>query len=283
MTDSPRSPRLEWRLLLWISVAVTLAGCANGFRPRNFANPEALFRASLLEFERRNWENAQSGFEQLTNDLSARDPLLAPAYYYLAMTHERRGEFLLAAQAYERVADGFPDDTLAPTAMLGVGRSYQKQWRKPSLDAEHGQKAASMLRALLSSYPDTKEATEAKTRIAELEEWFAQKDYLTGLHYVKVRGAVDPAIIYFKDVVTTYPSTKSARLAWMRLHELYTKIRWKEDAAETCTAMRKAYPDDAEVRAMCGAAPPVNAATTDTLGLRDPVPTPDGYARPGPR
>src|SRR5688572_22937280 len=163
---SSPSLRVEWRLLMWLGVAAAIAGCTPGFQPRNFANPEALFRASVLEYQLKHWDNAQTGFERLTNDLSARDPLLAPAYYYLGLTHERRGQFLLAAQAYERVTDGFPEDSLAPVAMLGVGRSYQKQWRKPALDAESGQKAASILRALLSSYPDSKEAVEAKARIA---------------------------------------------------------------------------------------------------------------------
>lgn len=279
---SLRTNRVEWRLLMWLGVAAAIAGCHPGFQPRNFPNPEALFRASLLEYERHNWDNAQTGFERLTNDLSARDPLLAPAYFYLALTHERRGQFLLAAQAYERVADGFPDDTLAPKAMLGVGKSYQKQWRKPALDAEYGQKAVSMLRALLSSYPDSKEAVEAKARIADLEEWFALKDYKTGVHYVRVRRAIDPAIIYFKDVVTTYPNTKVARLAWLRLHELYTKIRWKEDAAETCTAMRTAYPTDAEVRTACGAEP-AKPVVADTVAPAVPLVSPQGYARPGPR
>jgi outer membrane assembly lipoprotein YfiO len=278
---SPPSSRVEWRLLMWLGVAAAIAGCTPGFQPRNFANPEALFRASVLEYQLKHWDNAQTGFERLTSDLSARDPLLAPAYFYLGLTHERRGQYLLAAQAYERVTDGFPDDSLAPVAMLGVGRSYQKQWRKPALDAESGQKASSILRALLSSYPDSKEAIEAKARIAELEEWFARKDYDTGVHYVRVRRAIDPAIIYFKDVVTTYPNTKAARLAWMRLHDLYTKIRWKEDAAETCTAMWKAYPGDVDVKAKCGS-PPAAVATPATT----PPPviaTPQGYARPAPR
>ena len=278
-----RSPRLEWRVLILLSMAATLAACSGGFRPQNYANPEALFRASLMEYEQKHWENAQLGFERLTNDLSARDPLLAPAFFYLAMSHERRGELLLAAQAFQRVTDGFPDDTLAPTAMLGVGRSYQKLWRRPSLDPENGQKAVSLLRALLSSYPEAKETEEAKARIAQLEEWFAEKDYLTGVHYVRVRRAIDPAIIYFKDVVTTYPNTKAARLSWLKLHELYEKIRWKDDAAETCTAMWKAYPGDPEVKAACG--PPVAEKTVATPSTVPPdtVDTPVGYARPGPR
>lgn len=276
-----RSFRTDWQLLVLLGVAVALAGCSAGFQPRNFPNPEALFRASLLEYQRKHWDNAQLGFERLTNDLSARDPLLAPAYFYLALTHEQRSEFLLAAQSFERVTDGFPDDTLAPTAMLGVGRSYQRLWRNPSLDPENGTKAASILRALLSSYPDAKETADAKARIEQIEEWLAQKDYDTGVHYVRVRRAVDPAIIYFKDVVTTYPKTKSARLAWLRLHELYLKIRWKEDAAETCTAMWRAYPDDAEVKLACGAPP--SDSTGAPKKVNGDVPVPEGLARPGPR
>lgn len=287
---------MEFRLLMLLSMAAALAACSRGFRPADFANPEALFQATLVEFQKKKWDNAQLGFERLTVDLSSRDPLLAPAYFYLALTHERKKEFLLAAQAYERVTDGFPDDTLAPTAMLGTGRAYQSLWRRPNLDPEYGQKAASILRALLSSYPDAKETEDAKRRITQLEEWFAQKDYDTGVHYIKVRRAIDPAIIYFKDVVTTYPATRAARLSWLRLHELYTRIRWKEDAAETCTAMWKAYPGDAEVAAACGAAPADttrvardSAATTgtvsaDTASLERPasVISPVAFARPGP-
>lgn len=277
-----RAMRIEWRVLILLSMAATFAACGGGFKPQNYANPEALFHASLLEYQAKNWENAQIGFERLTNDLSARDPLLAPSYFYLAMAHEHRGELLLAAQAFQRVTDGFPDDSLAATAMLGVGRSYQKLWRRPTLDPENGQKAASILRALLSSYPDSKEVADARARIVELDEWFANKDYLTGVHYQRVRRSIDPAIIYYKDVVTTYPNTKAARLSWLRLHELYTKIRWKEDAAETCTAMWKAYPSDADVKLACGAPPADKAAATPAKSPPEAVATPVAYARPGP-
>lgn len=277
-----RPPRFDWRFLILLGLAATIVGCGRGFQARDFGTPEALFRASLLEFERKHWDNAQAGFEKLTSDLSSRDPLLAPAFYWLALTHERKHEFLLAAQAFERITDGFPDDTLAARAMLGTGRSYQSLWRRPVLDAENGQKAASILRALLSSYPDAKEGEEAKKRIADLEEWFAEKDYLIGMHYQKVRRSVDPAIIYYKDVVQTYPSTKAARLSWLRLHELYTKIRWKEDAAETCSAMWKAYPSDGDVKGACGAPPADTVKRAAVPPAASPGASSVTYARPGP-
>lgn len=280
---SSRTRRVEWHLLVLLSVATALAGCTRNFQPRNFANPDALFRAALAEFQKRNWDNAQLGFEQLASDLSARDPLLAPAYYYLALTHEEQKEFLLAAQAYERVVDGFPGDTLAPPALLGAGRSYQRLWRRPTLDPEYGERAQSIFRSLLSSYPDAKEVAEAQRRIQELDEWFAQKTFLIGMHYVRVRGAYDSGIIYFKDVVETWPDTKVAREAWLKLHEMYTKIRWKEDAAETCQTMWRQYPGDAEVREACGAPPADSIKATQSDKPPAVVPMPDAFARPGPR
>ena len=272
--------RAEWRLLVMLGVVFALAGCGRGFRPRDFANPEALFRASLLQFQQQKWENAQAGFEQLSNDLSAQDPLLAPVLFYLAITHEKRKDYLLASQAYMRVADGYPDDTLAPSAVLGSGRSLAQMWRKSVLDPAEGQQAASTLRMLLATYPDAKAAAEAKWRLDSLDDKFARKDYDIGVHYIR-RGAIDPAIIYLKDVVKTYPNTAHARLAWLRLHELYTKIRWKDDASDACVAMWKQYPDtDLEVLKACGQEP----ALADSIKVKkDTVAiTLGALARPGP-
>jgi outer membrane assembly lipoprotein YfiO len=266
--------------MVLLGMVFAIAGCRASFRPGDFANPEALFRASLEQFQKKKWENAQAGFEQLSNELSAQDPLLAPTLYYLAMTHERRKDYLLASQAYMRVADGFPDDTLAPAALLGSGRSLQQMWRRTSLDASEGQQAATTLRMLLATFPTAKAAEEARWRLDTLDDRFARKDYDVGVHYMKVRGAIDPAIIYFKDVVKTYPNTPHARLAWLRLHELYTKIRWKDDAADACLAMWKQYPDtDVEVLAACGKEP---VPTDSTTVKRDTTVTPDALPRPGP-
>ena len=74
--------------LLVAAALVSLAGCRRGFEVRDFANPEALFRGALQEFEQGKWANAIVGFERLTLDLSSRDALLPATYYYLALAHE---------------------------------------------------------------------------------------------------------------------------------------------------------------------------------------------------
>jgi outer membrane assembly lipoprotein YfiO len=272
----------EWPILVLLGVVFALSGCHASFQPTHFANPEALYKASLVEYQRKHWDNAQQGFEQLSNELSARDPLLPSVLFYLALTHERRGENLLAAQAYLRMSDGFPDDSLAPAAVLGAGRAYQKMWRKTTLDPEEGQQAATTYRMLLATYPTSKEADVAKAGIDTLENMFAKKDYDTGMHYVR-RKAIDPAIIYLKDVVKNYPKTATARLAWLRLHQLYEQIRWKDDAQETCASMWMAYPGDADVAAACGKQPADTSAAARPRAKADTAEViPGELARPGP-
>lgn len=258
-------PAGVWALLLLLAAS----GCGRGFEPRDFANPEALFRGALQEYQQGKMVNAVLGFERLSLDLSSRDLLLAPTYYYLALAHEQQQEYLLAAQSFSRLLDAFPSDTLAPRAMLGEGRAYESLWRRPDLDADYGLQAINTLRVLLTAYPDTPEAADATARIAALEDALARKDYDIGLHYLKTRKAYDSSIIYFRDVVETYPSTPTARLAWLGILEAFRARKWTEEAEETCDELRKRFPSDAEVREACGVG--VGADTLATLPTPPPA------------
>jgi outer membrane protein assembly factor BamD len=223
----------------------------------------------LQEYQQGKMANAVLGFERLTLDLSTRDALLAPTYYYLALSHEKQQEYLLAAQSFSRLLDAFPSDTLAPKAMLGEGRAYQLLWRRADLDADYGLKAINTLRVLLTAFPDTPESADATERIAVLEDRLAKKDYDVGLHYLKTRKAYDSSIIYFRDVVETYPSTPTARLAWLGILQAYRARKWTEEAKETCDELRRRYPSDAEVREACGIGP--GADTLATLPTPPPA------------
>ena len=250
------------RILVLACAATAAAGCSRGFDVRRYAeDSERLYQVGVREFQRGKWDNAVAAFERLSTDLSARDTLLAPSYYYLARAHARRDEHLLAAQSYSRLAETFPDDTLADDALFGAARAYQRLWRRPALDAQYGQQAIATYRTLLSSYASSPLAPRATRGIGELEQWLAVKDYDSGMHYFR-RKAYDSAIIYFKDVVRNYPNVPKAKEAYLRLHEAYQRIRYAEDARETCDTLRQRYPGDREVRRACGGSPttPTSAA-----------------------
>lgn len=248
------------RCAVTLALAAAIAACAPAWRVGNYTSHDALFRAALAQYEKRNWNNAVEGFERLTIELPARDTLLPRSYFYLALAHEKRKEHLLAAQTFMRLAESFPGDTLADDAMLRAGRAYGRLWRKPALDAQYGEIALRTLQTFLAAFPSSPLRPEAEAEIARLEQWFATKDYESGMHYLR-RRAYDSAIIYFEDIVEKYPGTPRARDAYLRLAEVYDRIRYREDMREICETLRTRYPGDSEVRERCGEASAAAAPT----------------------
>lgn len=253
------------RRALVATLLLLAAACHPEFELTKFPTNEALYRAATEEYARGRWDNAVSAFEKLTTDLPARDTLLPRAHWYLARAHQERAEWVLAATSFSRLTESFPDDTLSDDAALESARSYRRLWRKPALDPTYGESALAAYNTLLGLYPTSPLLPVARKELSELEEMFAQKNYLSGMYYFR-RGGFDSGIIYFKDVVTRYPTTSSARQAQLRLVESYKKIRYREDAEESCSALRKSFPNDAEVRTVCAdvAVPPSPVASTPT-------------------
>jgi len=234
--------------------AAALASCRAPLDIKKFqGSPDRLYAASMTAFQRHHWDDAVAGFEKLTLDLPAHDTLLARAYFYLGQAHEKKAEPLLAAQSFSRLADAFPDDSLAAPALYAAGRAYVHLWRRPDLDAMYGQSALSEFQTLVALYPTASQKDRAEQEIARLQEWFAEKDYDNGLHYYH-RKAYDSAIIYFKDVVKNFPNVPITRQAYLRLVDSYRAIRYKEDAADICNTLRITFPQDREVLLRCSAA-----------------------------
>jgi outer membrane protein assembly factor BamD len=234
-----------------IAAAGVLSACHGGFHINQYPKSESLFAAAVNEYQHKHWANAIAAFEKLTADLPARDTLLPRSYWYLASSHEHEGEHLLAAQSFTRLFESFPDDTLADYAALEAARSYRRLWRKPTLDATYGETALATYNTLLSLYPTSGRADAAKREVLDLEQWFATKNYETGLYYFR-RKAFDSAILYFKYVLERWPHVPRARDAMLRLAQSYSAIRYREDFAETCTRLRQSYPGDPEVIRTCG-------------------------------
>jgi outer membrane protein assembly factor BamD len=271
-----------------IALVALLVACAQPFRLRDYEGSDArLFQATMREYERGRYENAIVGFERLTLDLPARDTLLPRAHFYLGKAHYKQKQYLLAAQAFSRLAESFATDTLADDALLWTARSYRRLWRKPTLDAEYGQTALTTYQLLTTLYPESPLRADAERQVADLQNWLARKALQNGMHYLR-RKAYDSAIIYFRDVLQQYPSTPSAREASLRLVQAYRAIRYTEDARELCESLRRDHASDEGVREACdGLAPParsgVSADTIRATPATAPASTTDSASAPDPR
>jgi outer membrane protein assembly factor BamD len=258
--------------VLLVALLLIAAACHPEFQVTSYTTNEALYKAATAEYRAGHWDNAVTAFEKLTTDLSARDTLLPRAHWYLARAHAERGEWVLAASSYSRLTESFPDDSLADHAALEAARAYARMWRKPALDPTYGESARAGYTTMLALYPSSPLVPAARQELAQLENMFAEKDYLSGMYYFR-RGGYDSGIIYFKDVVAKWPTSPSARLAQLRLVEAFKAIRYKDDAQDTCAALRSHFPGDADVGAVCaGVAAPALPATTNATPARVTAP-----------
>src|SRR6185295_434869 len=171
--------------LFVLALLLAPLACKPPFNPKLITPIDKLYEAAMVEYKAGRWDNAAKAFEQLTLDLSARDPRLPLSFYYLAQSQTKNGEYLLAAGTYNRLIDAFPQDTLVDDAFFLSGKAYQHEWRRPQLDATYGKSAVTAFQSLLTAYPDSPYAQRAQNELTKLDEWFAQKDYDTGYLYLK--------------------------------------------------------------------------------------------------
>jgi outer membrane assembly lipoprotein YfiO len=256
-----------------LGLALAGGACSRGFQVRRYEDSQSLFVAALAEFNKGKWANAIQGFEKLTLDLSPRDTLLPPSHWYLARAHEGQREHILAATSYVRLAESFPDDSLADDALLAAGNAYARMWRHPGLDPTYANLGQTQFQALISIYPDSPLRPTAEAALRALDEKFAEKDYLTGRQYER-RGAFDSAIIYYKDVVKRHPDTDHARLAMIQLVGVYRRpqLNYREEAAELCATLRAAYAGDPQVARVCPSPAAADTGKAAAPTVRRPVP-----------
>jgi outer membrane protein assembly factor BamD len=252
----------SWRLALLSLFAV--AGCRAEFQLKKYTTNEALYQASLRQFERGKWDDAAAGFEKLTLELAPRDTLAARSFWYLGLSRQQQRDFLRAAQAFNRIFESFPDDSLSEHALFQEGRSYQSLWTRVDRDASYGDAALSTFTSLGTYYPNSKLKDSADAQIRALEAMFAEKNYRTGLYYFRDK-AYDSGILYFRQVLENWPNAPRAREASLRLIETYQILGYKEEIGEICSNIRTKYPNDAEVAKACPA-PAAAAARPPTAG-----------------
>jgi outer membrane protein assembly factor BamD len=246
-------PAALLRALAAISVVGLAAGCQH-FDLRNFPTPEGLYQASLREFRAGRFDKAQTGFQKLTYDLGTGDTLYVLSRFFLAESYFGEGDFVTAAREFRRVSDESPTFHLAPTALLRAADSYAAQWTQPELDPTSGQTALATYQELQGRFPGSGAAQIATARIRALNEEFASKEMANALFYYQ-RGAYDSAILYFKDLIASYPASLLVPQAYAYLVRSYKTIGWKDEQAAFCLQLRsyygQYYQGHADVKAMC--------------------------------
>ncbi|HUK21343.1 MAG TPA: outer membrane protein assembly factor BamD [Gemmatimonadales bacterium] len=193
------------------------------------------------DFRRGDFSKAQLELRRVQFELAASQPEVAEVRYLIAECDFQLGDHSAAALEFRKVADEYPSSPFAALSLLRSGDANLRLWRRPELDPTPGQTALATYQELQGRFPGTPAATRAQLHVRQLNEWFAEKDYKTGMFYFR-RHAYDAAIIYFKDIIATFPSAKQVPDALLRLVDSYHAIGYAAEMREACDNMRRYYP-----------------------------------------
>lgn len=210
---------------------------------RQWAHAERLFRSGK-------WADAVTALERLNLEFASGDPRIARARFYLAESYLQMKSHLQAVREFRRVSDDLPSDPLAADALLRAADAFADLWRRPELDPTYAHTAIGTYQEVQNRYPGTHAARLAQVRIEGLNDQLADKQFRTAQYYLRYK-ADDSAILYLKDLASTYPRAKIVPTALVTLIGVYRRLGYTEDIRETCTYLRRFHPQGEGVEAAC--------------------------------
>jgi outer membrane protein assembly factor BamD len=244
-----------------VASALVLAACGGGsptVAPApNDPTPDArammvdsLWRGAEKAFRKGQWETVLVHLERANLEMVPNDPRRVRLHFLTGEAMFAQGSQLQAAREFRKVSDETPSDPLAPEALLRAADAFAELWRRPQLDPTYGQTALATYQEVQNRFPSTPAARKAAKRVAELQDRFAQKEYEAGKYYLRLK-AYDSAILYFRDVVATYPRSTVAPRALVDLVKAYYKLGYIEDVQETCGYIRRFHANAPGVAEVC--------------------------------
>lgn len=154
----------------------------------------------------------------------------------------QEGEYIEAVGEYQHFLDLHPLHEWADYAQLKLGLSYFRQFATIDRDPGPVQKALESFQKLLTTYPNTKYADEARKSIASCNERLARYQFYVGRFYFK-QEAYPAAIHRFEQVLSAYPADPIAADSLYYLALSYEQQGKAELAVSRLQNLVEKFPD----------------------------------------
>ena len=148
---------------------------------------------------------------------------------------------ILAASEYRDFITTFPLSPSAPYAQLQIALSYFEKTLKPGRDQTKTEQALQEFKRLITDYPLSDEAKEAREKVKDCEENLAAHTLSIGELYYK-RKAYPAAISRLKDILTNYPTFSGLDHVFFVLGDSYFKMDQIEESIPYYTKLISDYP-----------------------------------------
>jgi outer membrane protein assembly factor BamD len=270
---------------LLTSVACTNKKANNPLAHINSKQPDkVLFDRAMEAMKQRKYDVARITLQTLINTYPDSE-FVARAKLTVGESWYQEGSTASLAQAETEFRDFitfFPNMGEAAEAQLKIADIHYRQMEKPDRDYSHARRAEDEYRQLLLQYPDSKLADTARTRLLEVQEVLAEREFRIARFYF-LRGSLIACVARAKTLTDTYPLYSHADEALFMLGQAYEQQvdRTRASAASDTLKQRltKTYLDNAaeaysKIVTRYPALPRYQDARRRLAAIDRPVPTP---------
>lgn len=193
--------------LLLFATATILAACS-ATAPQDLPTAEQRFRQGMAEYADEAYLDAIQQFEVIRLQYPG-SPVADSARYFLGMSRYNREEYLLGSYEFNQLVQYNPNSALQADAQFMHAMCYVQLSPKPALDQNYTVKAIDALQNFIELHPRHAKAQEAEQRMLLLITKLAEKEFNTGMLYLKLEN-YKSAELYFDTVTDKYYNTDVA-------------------------------------------------------------------------
>ncbi len=217
------------RLLAAIAAAILAAGCGSTVKESSVEGV-ASYERGKESYDKKDYTDAIADLKAYVQQFPGTDNT-DDALYFLGMSYFQIKDFVLAAGQFDRLLRDFPASSRQPGALFQLARCDDLQSHPAALDQTETLRAITRYKQFLDLYPENEHAADARKRLAALNDRQAQKQFLNGRLYVRLKQ-YDAAIFYLSGVVTTYPTSQWSGQSDLLLATVYLKRGQTNEAME---------------------------------------------------
>ncbi|MGV3575709.1 MAG: outer membrane protein assembly factor BamD [Devosia sp.] len=227
--------------------ATVLSACAgmNLFGPPKLKEEPivpaaALYQGALDDMDRQYYQTAIKKLEQLDRQ-HPRDPLTEKSKLMQVYAQYRIGKFNEAILAADRFMALYPNGKDVPYVLWLKGTSYYGQIKDITRDQQLSRDAIDTYNLLISNYPNSEYAKDAKEKLLVAYDQLAGKEMSVGRYYLG-SGEYTAAINRFREVVEKWQTSTHIEEALYRLTEGYLLLGLTTEAMSAAAVLGHNYP-----------------------------------------
>lgn len=231
------------RLIALAAAALVLASCA-GRETNRLAYVERpveqLYNEGFRQMERRNFDRAAAFFDEVERQHPfsewARRSILMGAY-----AHYRANRYDQAIASARRFIALHPGSSSAPYAYYLIAISHYERIMDVGRDQSTTQTALDALQQVVSRYPDSPYARDARVKIDMTRDHLAGREMSVGRWYLR-NGFYLAASNRFQNVIRDYQTTNHTPEALHRLVEVYVALGVDDEARMVAAVLGYNFP-----------------------------------------